>query len=159
MSTPNPSHVQIATDDKREDDDGIFIQPVSASNGRTDSEPSAAFTPGPWNRFERYPALADWMQKLANARIEGMTLSEWDDFCGALNGALAEAERAEVADRIDYTAKKGTKITFGTEQALDLDGTKDLGLVIWLPRDAVAKALAAEAASPTEQSALPREAE
>jgi hypothetical protein len=30
-----------------------------------------------------------------------------------------------------------TKITFGTEQRLNLDGTEKLGLVIWLDRDRV----------------------
>lgn len=29
---------------------------------------------------------------------------------------------------------KGTKLTFGTEQPFDLNGTKKLGLVIWLDR-------------------------
>lgn len=45
------------------------------------------------------------------------------------------------ATDLNYTAKSGTKITFGTKQPIDLKGTKDLGLVIWLPRDAVKKAL------------------
>ena len=31
--------------------------------------------------------------------------------------------------------KQGTKITFGTEQPLGLDGTEKLGLVVWLDRD------------------------
>lgn len=45
---------------------------------------------------------------------------------------------------LDWTAKKGTRITFGTDQQLNSGGTVDLGLVIWLPRGAVATALAAE---------------
>lgn len=35
-----------------------------------------------------------------------------------------------------------TKITFGTEQPLHLDGTVKLGLVVWLDRDEVAKIIA-----------------
>lgn len=41
-----------------------------------------------------------------------------------------------------YTARSGSKITFGTEQRLHPTlGTEMLGLVIWLPRDKVAAAL------------------
>lgn len=50
------------------------------------------------------------------------------------------------ATDLNYGAKSGTKITFGTEQPIGLDGTKKLGLVVWLDRetvkDAVAKARA-----------------
>lgn len=35
-----------------------------------------------------------------------------------------------------------TKITFGTEQPIGLDGTQKLGLVVWLDRDRVAKIIA-----------------
>lgn len=35
--------------------------------------------------------------------------------------------------------KKGTKITFGTEQRVNLKGTEQLGLVVWLDREAVAE--------------------
>lgn len=45
---------------------------------------------------------------------------------------------------IDYSIKKGTKITFGTEEPVTFDGTARLGLILWLPRDAVKAALAAE---------------
>lgn len=42
----------------------------------------------------------------------------------------------------DYSHRTGTKITFGTEQPLDPQrGTKKLGLVLWLDRDAVNAAL------------------
>jgi hypothetical protein len=45
------------------------------------------------------------------------------------------------ADTLDWSAKKGTKITFRTDQRLIFDtGTEKLGLVIWLDRDAVKKA-------------------
>lgn len=46
------------------------------------------------------------------------------------------------ATDLNYAAKSGTKITFGTEQPISLDGTKKLGLVVWLDRDAVKSALA-----------------
>jgi len=42
---------------------------------------------------------------------------------------------------LNYSEKKGTKITFGTGQPIDLKGTKMLGLVLWLDRDAVAAAV------------------
>lgn len=42
---------------------------------------------------------------------------------------------------LDYSAKKGSRITFGTEQPLNLDGTVKLGLVVWLDRKAVAEAV------------------
>lgn len=43
---------------------------------------------------------------------------------------------------LNYSAKSGTTIKFGTDQNLNLEGTNDLGLVVWLPRDAVKKAMA-----------------
>ncbi len=36
-----------------------------------------------------------------------------------------------------------TKITFGTEQRLHLDGTEKLGLVVWLDRERVKEIIAA----------------
>lgn len=45
------------------------------------------------------------------------------------------------ATDLNYSAKSGSKITFGTEQVIGLNGTERLGLVVWLPRDAVAKAV------------------
>lgn len=39
-------------------------------------------------------------------------------------------------------SKKGTKITFGTEEKITLKGTERLGLVLWLDREAVAKIMA-----------------
>jgi hypothetical protein len=49
---------------------------------------------------------------------------------------------------LDYHIKKGTRITFGTEQPLTPNGTDKLGLILWLPRDAVKAALDAEKAKP-----------
>lgn len=46
---------------------------------------------------------------------------------------------------IDWTRKSGGKITFGTEEEIGMGGTKRLGLVLWLDRDAVAAAVKAAA--------------
>lgn len=43
---------------------------------------------------------------------------------------------------LDWSAKNGTKITFGTEVQLTPNGTKQFGLVIWLDREKVKAALA-----------------
>lgn len=43
-------------------------------------------------------------------------------------------------------SKKGTKITFGTEQRIGVKGTEQLGLVVWLDRNAVAEIVAASKA-------------
>lgn len=48
----------------------------------------------------------------------------------------------QCTNHLNYSAKKGTTITFGTDQTCDLNGTTDLGLIVWLPRDAVARAMA-----------------
>lgn len=36
-----------------------------------------------------------------------------------------------------------TKITFGTEQPISLDGTEKLGLVVWFDREKIAKVIEA----------------
>lgn len=41
------------------------------------------------------------------------------------------------ATTLNYSAKSGTKITFGTDQPLTPNGTEKLGMVIWLDRAAV----------------------
>lgn len=38
---------------------------------------------------------------------------------------------------LNYNHKKGSKITFGTEEPITPDGTERLGLILWLPRDKV----------------------
>ena len=43
---------------------------------------------------------------------------------------------------LDWDHKKGTRITFGTDATLDSNGTELLGIVLWLPRSAVATAIA-----------------
>lgn len=46
---------------------------------------------------------------------------------------------------LDYSQKRGQTITFGTEMDITApQGTKKLGLVLWLDRQAVAAAIAAE---------------
>lgn len=47
---------------------------------------------------------------------------------------------------LDWDHKKGTRITFGTDAELDANGTKRMGMIVWMDRDAVAAALAAEKA-------------
>ena len=48
---------------------------------------------------------------------------------------------------MDWDHKKGTRITFGTDVALTLEGTERLGMIVWMDRDAVKAALAAEKAA------------
>lgn len=42
---------------------------------------------------------------------------------------------------LDFNAKSGTKITFGSSMTAGIDGTDKLGLVVWLDRDAVKAAI------------------
>jgi len=50
----------------------------------------------------------------------------------------------QCASRLDWTLKSGGKITFGTDQEIiPGEGTKQLGLVVWIDRDAARTALAA----------------
>lgn len=46
------------------------------------------------------------------------------------------------ADSLNFHAKRGTQITFGTEEPLNLQGTERLGIVVWLDRKAVVAAQA-----------------
>jgi len=43
---------------------------------------------------------------------------------------------------INWDHKKGTVIKFGSEEPVDFNGTRRLGIIVWLDRDAVKKALA-----------------
>lgn len=38
---------------------------------------------------------------------------------------------------LNYDHKKGTRITFGTDAPIDLNGTKKLGLVVWFDRESI----------------------
>ncbi len=51
------------------------------------------------------------------------------------------------ADTLDWTAKRGTVIKFGTEVRLTPNGLDKLGMVVWLDRDAVAAAMKAKAST------------
>jgi hypothetical protein len=42
----------------------------------------------------------------------------------------------------NWSAGKGSKITFGTDQPVNLEGTEKLGLVLWLDRKLVAETMA-----------------
>lgn len=53
----------------------------------------------------------------------------------------------QCADRLDMKGTN-TKITFGTEQRLGLNGTEKLGLVVWLDRERVKEIVAASKAEP-----------
>lgn len=49
---------------------------------------------------------------------------------------------------LNWGHKKGTRITFGTDVKLILnEGTERLGMIVWMDRDAVKAAIAAEKAS------------
>jgi len=49
----------------------------------------------------------------------------------------------DCADSLNMGKKGITKITFGTEQRVDLKGTEMFGLVLWFDRKAVADIIAA----------------
>lgn len=59
----------------------------------------------------------------------------------------------QCADKLNMNGGT-TKITFGTEQRLHLDGTEKLGLVVWLDRERVKEIVAASKSPP-----LPAEGE
>jgi hypothetical protein len=71
-----------------------------------------------------------------------MRLSEMIAAIGDDNVKIQNLDEASIT--LDWDAKKGTRISFGTEIPLRPDGTERLGLVIWLDREAVRKAIAAE---------------
>lgn len=60
----------------------------------------------------------------------------------------------ECADSLNM-GKRVTKITFGTEQKVGLNGTEQLGLVLWLDRQRVAEIIAANKAASGEPASLP----
>lgn len=72
-----------------------------------------------------------------------MTLSELILAVGDDNVQFQNLDQC--ATDLNYSAKKGSKITFGTEQPMTLDGTQRLGLVVWLDRKQVADAVAKSA--------------
>ncbi len=48
----------------------------------------------------------------------------------------------DCADSLNM-GKKATKITFSTDQRIDLKGTEQLGLILWFDREKLAAAVAA----------------
>lgn len=44
--------------------------------------------------FESFPRLAAWVERLANANIEGLCLSEWQDFTDTINAVARVANAA-----------------------------------------------------------------
>lgn len=52
---------------------------------------------------------------------------------------------------LNWDHKKGTRITFGTDMKLNFgEGTERMGMIVWMDRDAVKAALAAEKAKKAE---------
>lgn len=77
-----------------------------------------------------------------------MKISELIAAVGDENVGIQNLDNCGIS--IDYSAKKGTKITFGTDQRLSpaFTGTERLGMVLWLDRDAVQAALDSEKRQP-----------
>lgn len=72
-----------------------------------------------------------------------MKLSELILAVGDDNIKLQNLDQSSIS--LDWSIKKGGKITFGTEEEIiPGEGTRHLGLVLWLPRDRVDAAVAAE---------------
>jgi len=45
------------------------------------------------------------------------------------------------ATALNYSHKKGTTITFGTDAKLGLNGTEEMGLIVWMDRKKVEQIL------------------
>jgi hypothetical protein len=69
-----------------------------------------------------------------------MKLSELITAVGDENVGIQNLDQCAID--LNWSAKKGTKITFGTDQVLTPEGLPKLGMVVWLDRKAVADALA-----------------
>lgn len=61
------------------------------------------------------------------------------------------------ADSMNYHHKKGTKITFGTNALIDHNGTREMGLVVWLDRDRVAEIIETAKSNNEEDGGCPTE--
>lgn len=69
-----------------------------------------------------------------------MKLSELIAACGDETVEFQNLDQSAIS--LDYRHKKGTTITFGTTMDINApQGTRKLGLVVWLERDAVAEAV------------------
>lgn len=73
-----------------------------------------------------------------------MTLS---DIIRSVGDDIVQFQNLDVAaNSLKWNEKSGTTITFCTEQTLTHNGTRDLGLVVWLPREAVERVMKADKA-------------
>lgn len=75
-----------------------------------------------------------------------MNICELIDACGGPNVVRIQS-LDHCADKLDWSHKTGSRITFGSEQAITPEGTKDLGIIVWLDRGAVDAALTAARAT------------
>ncbi len=56
--------------------------------------------------------------------------------------ALSIQPLDKCATSLNWSAKSGTKITFVSDVRITPNGTEDLGIIVWFPREAVAEFLA-----------------
>lgn len=77
-----------------------------------------------------------------------MNLSKLISIIGDENVGIQNLDQCSTG--LNYNTKSGTKITFGTEQPIDMNGTVKLGMVIWLDREAVKAASAEDRRAPTQ---------
>lgn len=68
-----------------------------------------------------------------------MTLSELIAAVGDDNVRFQRLD--ESATELDWNHKSGGRITFATSEVITPKGTEHFGLVLWLPRDALKKAI------------------
>lgn len=69
-----------------------------------------------------------------------MNICELIDACGGPNVVRIQS-LDHCADKLDWSHKKGSRITFVSEQVITPEGTKDLGIIVWLDRDAALTAI------------------
>lgn len=55
------------------------------------------------NAFENHPALAAWMEKLANIGVPGWNMHDWQSFTDAVNAAVASSPVVAPVDGHGYT--------------------------------------------------------
>lgn len=73
-----------------------------------------------------------------------MNINELIDACGGPDKVgIQFLDRC--ATSMNYSARSGTKITFGSDVGLTPDGTKLLGVVVWLDRTKVKEAITNDA--------------
>lgn len=78
--------------------------------------------------FERYPALASWIAKMASVG-SGLSLGEWMTFVGALNAAIVQAEqRTALASGSGDHAELARLTVVATDAASLGDGLQEAAL-------------------------------